>query len=139
MVLFLHGLGQDSSSWDSTRVGLDSCTAMDSPNLFSLGDSSSSLVYEELYKEFERYCQHCEEPVDLCGLSLGGIVALNYTIESPRASSISCAYRNAVPHAKEVVLLAVGSVSLFAERVAVSFVWSREKRDTDSSSLHKTA
>lgn len=37
--------------------------------------------YETLYKALERCCKQFNEPLTLCGLSLGGILAMQYSIE----------------------------------------------------------
>jgi len=39
--------------------------------------------YKNLYAAFSEACSRGEEPVDLCGLSLGGVLALNYAIDHP--------------------------------------------------------
>ena len=41
------------------------------------------VVYENLYKAFSEYCLKIDEPIHLCGLSLGGILALQFAIENP--------------------------------------------------------
>ncbi len=40
-------------------------------------------IYVNLYQAFFRYCAEFEKSVNLCGLSLGGVLALQYTIENP--------------------------------------------------------
>ena len=46
-------------------------------------------TYPNLYKRFVEYCDAFDEPLNLCGLSLGGILALNYAIDYPdKVSSI---------------------------------------------------
>lgn len=40
-------------------------------------------IYANLYQTFSAYCAELQKPVNLCGLSLGGILALQYTIENP--------------------------------------------------------
>ena len=37
----------------------------------------------ELYGAFAEYCDHVGRAVHLCGLSLGGILALNYALDFP--------------------------------------------------------
>lgn len=41
------------------------------------------MTYEQLYQAFVAYCQRQPDQLDLCGLSLGGILALNYTLDFP--------------------------------------------------------
>ena len=39
--------------------------------------------YNNLYSSFAEYCNKVKGKTDLCGLSLGGILALNYAIDYP--------------------------------------------------------
>ena len=39
--------------------------------------------YDTLYKQFVNYCNGFDEKLNLCGLSLGGILALHYAKEFP--------------------------------------------------------
>lgn len=80
--ILLHGLGQTSSSWEKVLGGMDDSLDIDCPDLFSLL-RGRKVTYPELYKGFSEYCKACPEPVHLCGLSLGGILALQYGIENP--------------------------------------------------------
>jgi pimeloyl-ACP methyl ester carboxylesterase len=52
------------------------------PDLFSIS-AADSFSYENLYNGFADYCNSFGEPLNLCGLSLGAILALNYAIEYP--------------------------------------------------------
>lgn len=75
--IFLHGLGQSSSSWDKTIETLNYKTDVLCPNLADwLINQVSS--YQTLYQELEQYCHQFDEPICLCGLSLGGVLALEY-------------------------------------------------------------
>lgn len=87
--LFVHGLGQNSSSWDSTLASLSPLSAAHCPDLFALL-SDGDKTYENLYRAFCAYCMKMEGPVNLCGLSLGAVLALNYAIDYPeRAASLA--------------------------------------------------
>lgn len=81
--IFLHGLGQDSSSWDiiiqELNIRSDDILY---PNLSDWFENKKP-SYKTLYDELENYCNEFHEPICLCGLSLGGILALQYTIEHP--------------------------------------------------------
>lgn len=39
--------------------------------------------YVSLYQAFSNYCNQIEGSIDLCGLSLGGVMALNFAIDHP--------------------------------------------------------
>lgn len=40
-------------------------------------------TYDDLYDNFSKYCEKISPPFNLCGLSLGAVLALNYAIEYP--------------------------------------------------------
>ena len=86
--ILLHGMGQNASSWDKTISYLPDTAETVCPELsdfFSEGNCN----YSEMYSSFCRYCNRFSEPLDLCGLSLGAVLALNYTIDFPhRVSSL---------------------------------------------------
>src|SRR5699024_6958938 len=52
------------------------------PDLSSILNGKEA-SYSNLYSSFIDYCNKIEGEIDLCGLSLGGILALNYAIEYP--------------------------------------------------------
>lgn len=78
--ILLHGLGQTSSSWNKTLDVMNDKWDIECPNLVDWLYNESS-CYETLYKALERYCEQFDEPLSLCGLSLGGILAIQYSIE----------------------------------------------------------
>lgn len=78
--ILLHGLGQDSSSWNQTISHIQDKQDIFCPNLFDFLDKEEA-TYQNLYRAFSQYCENLSAPFDLCGLSLGGILALQYGIE----------------------------------------------------------
>ena len=80
--LLLHGLGQTPSSWRATMTARKSKSEHLCPDLFAFLQGKDS-CYTNLYQAFAAYCGAFPEPFDLCGLSLGGILALQYAIEHP--------------------------------------------------------
>ena len=80
--LLLHGLGQTPSNWDSTIDAMGKSTDIVCPNLFGLL-GNGEVCYPALYHAFSEYCNRFSEPLNICGLSLGGILALQYGIENP--------------------------------------------------------
>lgn len=81
--IFLHGLGQTCSSWEKTTASLKKGADVLCPNLFDWFEGQT-VNYPVLYRAFSEYCQQFPEPVQLCGLSLGGVLALHYSIEHPQ-------------------------------------------------------
>lgn len=80
--ILLHGLGQTSSSWNNTIDAMGKSADVLCPNLFDLLDDKE-ICYPALYHAFSEYCNQFSEPLNICGLSLGGILALQYGIENP--------------------------------------------------------
>lgn len=80
--IFVHGLGQNSSSWEETISYMGKTTQISRPNLFDLLEDKEH-TYNNLYLAFSRYVEESSEPVILIGLSLGAVLALNYTIDHP--------------------------------------------------------
>lgn len=80
--IFIHGLMETSSSWDKTFSHMEKSRQVIAPDLFILLNSKE-VTYKNLYQAFSDYCNSFSEPLNLCGLSLGGILALNYTIDHP--------------------------------------------------------
>lgn len=77
--VFLHGLGQDCTSWERTAAAMGSGARVLCPS-FSDWLSGKEVCYANLYRALEEYCEPFHEPFCLCGLSLGGILALQYAI-----------------------------------------------------------
>ena len=83
-VILIHGSGHKAASWNETVSRLDCRGDVLCPELSSLllGKEAS---YPNLRAAFGAYCAQAGGPVHLCGLSLGGILALDYTLEHPEA------------------------------------------------------
>lgn len=81
-LILLHGLGQTSAAWTDTIKEMEHPSNILSPNLFELlGDQE--VCYPNLYEAFSDYCRTIPKPFRLCGLSLGGMIALQYAVEHP--------------------------------------------------------
>lgn len=80
--VFIHGLGQTAASWDKTIRYMNINNMSFSPNLPDMFEVKE-VNYENLYHGFTEYCNQFSEPIHICGLSLGGILALQYAIEYP--------------------------------------------------------
>ena len=81
--ILIHGLGQNEISWNKVEEELkNNNTKVEIPSLYlMLKDITSD--YDTLYKQFVNYCNGFDEKLNLCGLSLGGILALHYAKEFP--------------------------------------------------------
>ena len=84
--ILLHGMGQNASSWDKTISYLPDATETVCPELSNFF-SEDNCNYTKMYSSFCRYCNSFSEPLNLCGLSLGAVLALNYAIDFPQKVS----------------------------------------------------
>ncbi|MBQ4522487.1 MAG: alpha/beta fold hydrolase [Lachnospiraceae bacterium] len=80
--IFLHGLGQTPASWEKTMHHLAQSTDIFCPSLPEL-INGREITYKNLYQGFSEFCKKFSDDIHLCGLSLGGILALQYGIENP--------------------------------------------------------
>lgn len=81
--ILIHGLGQDNQSWNNTdsylkEKGINTLC----PNLFEITKNTSK-DYKMMYNAFSNLCNSQKEKLNLCGLSLGGILALDFVKEYP--------------------------------------------------------
>ena len=76
-LIFLHGLGQNPSSWNETLSVLPQCIKAYCPDLLHLCEDKD---YEKMYLAFENYVDDFSNSINLCGISLGAVLALNYTL-----------------------------------------------------------
>lgn len=80
--IFIHGLGQTPSSWEGVTAHMNNQDEILCPDIMSWL-CGKSCCYETLYSAFEGLCQREGEPLRLCGLSLGGVLALDYALRHP--------------------------------------------------------
>lgn len=80
--IYVHGLGQTSESWKNTIIRLKNKEQIICPNLADLVQTGG-VSYGRLYLAFSELCNQLGESIDLCGLSLGSVLALNYAINYP--------------------------------------------------------
>ena len=75
--VLLHGLGQTAQDWKAVARQL-STSNVDCPELFSA--TGSEISYARILADLERQYANTAEPLCICGLSLGALLALNFTI-----------------------------------------------------------
>ena len=85
--ILVHGSGHKAASWKETVSCMDGKEDLLCPDLCALlaGKTAS---YPSLYGAFAEYCDHVGRAVHLCGLSLGGILALNYALDFPEKTDL---------------------------------------------------
>lgn len=81
--ILLHGMGQNASSWDKTISFLSNTTETVCPELSDFF-TKGNCYYSKMYSSFCEYCNNFSEPLNLGGLSLGAVLALNYAIDFPQ-------------------------------------------------------
>ena len=82
--ILIHGLGQSSKAWDTVKNELETKGISSIvPDLFELA-KGKELDYTTVYQTFNKLCESYQDKLNLCGLSLGGLVALNYAIQFPK-------------------------------------------------------
>lgn len=80
--IFIHGSGHKSTSWNETISYMENKEDILCPNLSSILNGKDA-SYHNLYSSFAEYCNKNEGQINLCGISLGGILALNYALDFP--------------------------------------------------------
>lgn len=81
--ILIHGLGQSSKAWDTVKNELETKGISSIvPDLFELA-KGRKIDYPTVYQTFNKLCESYQDKLNLCGLSLGGLVALNYAIQFP--------------------------------------------------------
>jgi len=81
--ILVHGLGQNQTSWSKVKEELSTNNInTETPNLFDLV-KNYEVNYENTYKTFTDYCNSFNEKINLCGLSLGGLLSIDYAVEYP--------------------------------------------------------
>ena len=81
--IFVHGSGHKAASWEKTISYITDSEGIVCPNLSSILEGKEA-SYENLYSSFVKYCSEMDEQIHLCGLSLGGILALNFALDFPQ-------------------------------------------------------
>ncbi|MCF2618231.1 alpha/beta hydrolase [Oscillibacter valericigenes] len=81
--ILVHGLGQNETGWSLCRTELErDCIEAEAPNLYAMVRANEA-DYAALLQGFTDYCNAFDGRLNLCGLSLGGILALDYAKRFP--------------------------------------------------------
>ncbi len=80
--ILIHGSGHKAASWTETVLYMKNNNDILCPDLSSLLNGKEA-SYNNLYSSFTEYCNRIDEQIHLCGISLGGILALNYAMDFP--------------------------------------------------------
>lgn len=79
--IFLHGLGQTKESWDRVIEGDENARAIDLYKHLKEGECDFETLERGVFESLDRE----ESEFNLCGLSLGGVLALKYAANHPES------------------------------------------------------
>ena len=80
--ILIHGLSQNADAYKKVEKFLkENNVKVESPNLYAL--LKEDVNYQALFSRFADYCNSFDDKLNLCGLSLGGILALDYVKKYP--------------------------------------------------------
>lgn len=102
--VFIHGLGQTPASWDKVIAHLPAGIPIRRPCLSAM-TKGKRLTYDALYQAFEAKCNRMDMPLRLCGISLGALLALQYT--SKNAQKVKALVLIAPQHKMPRLLLGI--------------------------------
>lgn len=105
--VLVHGSGHKASSWNETISYMKDSGEVLCPNLFSILNGKEP-TYNNLYASFAEYCDQIDGQIHLCGLSLGGILALQYALDFP--DKVKTLILIGTPHKMPKVMLAVQNI-----------------------------
>ncbi|WP_330600362.1 alpha/beta fold hydrolase [Blautia stercoris] len=80
--ILIHGSGHKAISWQETISYMKDQKNILCPDLYSILNGQDA-TYENLYTSFVEYCSRIDGQIHLVGLSLGGIIAMNYALDFP--------------------------------------------------------
>lgn len=80
--VLIHGSGHKATSWKETISYIENSKEILCPELSAILEGKEA-SYTNLYSAFTEYCNRLHGKIHLCGISLGGILALNYAIDFP--------------------------------------------------------
>ena len=75
--ILLHGLGQTAQDWKKVVCQLSSSN-VECPELFS--SMENEISYPQILGDLERRYSNVKEPLRICGLSLGALLAIDFAI-----------------------------------------------------------
>ena len=75
--VLLHGLGQTAQDWKEVAQQL-SISDVDCPGLFS--STEDEISYSQILGDLEQRYSEVKEPLRICGLSLGALLAIDFAI-----------------------------------------------------------
>ena len=125
--ILLHGSGHRADSWRETVSYLNRREDVLCPELSAILNGREA-SFPNLRAAFAQYCAQTGGPVHLCGLSLGGVLALDYALDHPE--NVKTLVLIGTPHKVPKVAFALQNVvfRLLPKSAFASMAF--DKRDT---------
>ena len=105
--ILIHGSGHKADSWNKVISNMNNDKDIVCPDLSTILNGKEA-SYNNLYSSFAEYCNKLDGKIELCGLSLGGILALNYAIEYP--NKVEKLVLIGIPHKVPKVMFSIQNV-----------------------------
>lgn len=125
--ILIHGSGHKETSWDEMISYMENNKGFLCPNLSDILNGKEA-NYPNLYSAFAEYCNNVNEPLHLCGISLGGILALNYTLDYP--DKVKTLVLIGTPHKVPKVMFSIQNVIFKFLPKSVFSEMAFDKKDT---------
>ena len=105
--ILIHGSGHKADSWNKVISNMNNDKDILCPDLSTILNGKEA-SYNNLYSSFAEYCNKLDGKIELCGLSLGGILALNYAIDYP--NKVEKLVLIGIPHKVPKVMFSIQNV-----------------------------
>ena len=125
--ILVHGSGHKAESWDKTLSHMQNNRDIMCPSLTSILEGKEA-SYENLYASFANYCGRVDGQIHLCGLSLGGILALNYALDFPE--KVKTLVLIGTPHKMPKVMFGIQNIIFRFLPKSVFETMAFDKKDT---------
>lgn len=125
--IFVHGSGHRAASWNETVKNMKCGEDILCSDLAAVLNGKEA-VYANLYASVTEYCNRVDGQIDLCGISLGGILALNYAIDFPK--KVSSLILIGTPHKVPKAMFAIQNIIFKFLPESVFENMAMNKRDT---------
>jgi pimeloyl-ACP methyl ester carboxylesterase len=105
--ILVHGSGHKATSGNDTISYMKSDKEVLCPDLSSILNGKEA-NYANLYASLAEYCNKTDGQINLCGLSLGGVLTLNYALDFP--DKVNTLVLIGTPHKMTGVWFAIQSI-----------------------------
>ena len=125
--ILIHGSGHKADSWNKVIGYMNNDKDILCPNLDTILNGKEA-SYTNLYSSFAEYCNKIDGKINLCGLSLGGILALNYAIDYPE--KVKSLVLIGTPHKVPKIMFSIQNVFFKLLPKSIFETMAFDKKDT---------